>query len=111
MKRYPSFRTSIRPQQMTLDGRAGTLGRRRREKTGRLSEALLGGELLTTAEAAAYMRISPYTLGYWRTRSKPRCGPPYLKVHAHAVRYRLCDLEAYLESRLVDPARETQRRK
>jgi hypothetical protein len=71
----------------------------------------MGGELLTTAEAAAYMRISPYTLGYWRTRSKPRCGPRYIKVHAHAIRYRLCDLEAYLESRLVDPARETHRTK
>jgi len=70
----------------------------------------MGGELLTTAEAAAYMRISPYALHYWRSRG-PFPGPRYLKVHAHAVRYRLSDLEAYLESRLVDPAHETHRTK
>lgn len=96
---------------MTLDGRPGVLARRSRKKTAGRSEDLLGGELLTTVEAAAYMRISPYTLGYWRTRSKPRCGPRYLKVHAHAIRYRLCDLEDYLESRFIDPARQTQRTK
>lgn len=67
----------------------------------------MGGELLTTDEAAAHMRINPATLRYWR-KSKQRCGPRYLKVHAHAVRYRLADLEDYLESRLVEPAREVR---
>ena len=65
----------------------------------------LGSELLTTREAAAYMRISRYTLEYWRCRGPIR-GPRYLKVHRHAIRYRVVDLETFLESRLVEPALE-----
>jgi len=102
------FKHPIRPRQMSLDAWGEAPARRSRKKTGRHSEDLMGGELLTTAEAAAYMRISPHTLHFWRSR-KQRCGPRYLKVHAHAVRYRLFDVEVWLESRLVEPVREARR--
>jgi hypothetical protein len=92
---------------MNLGIQPEVLTRRRRKRAGKHSADLLGGELLTVREAAAHMRISPYTLDYWRSRG-PLPGPRYLKVHAHAIRYRLCDVEAYLESRFVEPARETQ---
>jgi hypothetical protein len=95
----------MRVRQMDLGIQPGVLARRRRKKTGGHSEDLMGGELLTTVEAAAYMRIPADTLRFWRVRRWQR-GPRYLKVHYRAVRYRLCDLEAYLESRLVEPGRD-----
>jgi len=92
---------------MRVDVRAGRpLGRSSKKPAGR-SGVLIGRDLLTTREAALYTSINQYTLNYWRTR-KHRRGPPFLKLHAHAVRYRLCDLEAFLENRLVEPARGAQ---
>jgi hypothetical protein len=70
----------------------------------------MGGELLTTYEAATYLSISRYTLEAWRVGRGRECGPRYLKVHAHAIRYRLCDLETFLEGRLVEPASGGRRR-
>jgi hypothetical protein len=67
-------------------------------------------ELLTTAEAAQYLRISPETWNYWRSRAQRR-GPRYIKIHAHGIRYRLRDLDAYIESRLVEPAPDARRGK
>jgi predicted DNA-binding transcriptional regulator AlpA len=61
-------------------------------------------ELLTVREAARYLRISKYTLDYWR-RLKTRRGPRYFKLHPHAVRYRLIDLSRFLDKCAVDPAR------
>ncbi len=66
----------------------------------------MGGQLFTTAEAAAYLSMNAYTLEFWRTR-KQRCGPVYLRIHSHCIRYRLADLDAFLESRVVKPARGT----
>jgi hypothetical protein len=105
-----NFRPRTDPQQMNPGGEPGVLARRRRKRGGRHSEPLLGGELLTVREAAAHLGISWHTLHYWRFR-RPQSGPPYIKVHTHAIRYRLCDLEAFLESRLVEPGREAQRKK
>jgi hypothetical protein len=92
---------------MSLDVRAGGPTSRSSKKPGGRSGVPMGCELLTTAEAAAYMRISPATLAFWRGR-KHRCGPRYLKVHAHAVRYYLSDLQTFLISRFVEPARGAQ---
>jgi len=80
--------------------------RRLKKKPPRISGGPKGSQLLTTPEAAAYISVSPHTLKFWRRR-KHRCGPRYLKLHAHAVRYRACDLEVFLESRLVKPARSS----
>ena len=49
--------------------------------------------LLTEKEAALYLNISPYWL------QKQRClgtGPLYVVIGSRAIRYRLSDLEAYV---------------
>jgi len=52
-------------------------------------------QLLTTAEAATYLNISPRTLEAWRTKL---IGPPHFKpAGAQAVRYRAADLEQWVE--------------
>ena len=49
-------------------------------------------QLLTTNEAAAYLKVSPRTLDNWRSLG---AGPEFIKVGA-LVRYREADIEAYL---------------
>lgn len=53
--------------------------------------------LLTTAEAAAFLGMSVRTLEGWRTKI---LGPVYLHVGGR-VRYRVADLEAWLDTRIV----------
>ncbi len=53
--------------------------------------------ILTTAEAADYLRVSRLTLRNWR--STRAVSLPYLKV-GRAVRYRLADLQSFLEANL-----------
>lgn len=54
--------------------------------------------LLTRAEAAAYLGVKPNTLAVWAlTRRDPL---PYVKV-GRLVRYRRSDLEPFLSSRTV----------
>lgn len=50
-------------------------------------------ELLTIAETAELMKISPATLNAWRLRGT---GPPWLKLAA-AVRYDRTSLSAWLK--------------
>jgi len=64
------------------------------------SEFLEGRGLLDTAGAAHFLGLSSSTLSYWRRRNVHR-GPSYLKLHRHAVRYRVRDLEAWLKRRTV----------
>ena len=54
---------------------------------------------LTTAELADRLGYSARTVDDWRLDGK---GPPYLRL-ARGVRYRLADVEAWEESRLVVP--------
>jgi excisionase family DNA binding protein len=51
-------------------------------------------ELLTTAEAAMYLRVSIDTLKNWRRRQK---GPPFKRVGERLVAYRKADLDAWLD--------------
>jgi excisionase family DNA binding protein len=51
--------------------------------------------VLTTREAARHLRVSPRTLEHWRLRGG---GPPFRKVGCRAVRYRLSDLDAFLDA-------------
>ena len=48
---------------------------------------------LTRPEAAEYLGVSPATLVEWAYRNK---GPRYSKIGRH-VRYRLADLEQFLD--------------
>jgi excisionase family DNA binding protein len=61
-----------------------------------------GFRLLTPAEASALLGVPEKTLANWRTE---RTGPLALRIGVH-VRYRLSDLEAWIE----DLAEEARRR-
>jgi len=102
----PGFKAASKAGQMRVGIGPRGPARRLKKKPPRISGGPKGSQLLTTPEAAVYISVSPHTLKFWRRR-KHRCGPRYLKLHAHAVRYRACDLEVFLESRLVKPARSS----
>jgi excisionase family DNA binding protein len=53
-------------------------------------------ELLNEEQAAEYLTVSPGTLSVWR--STGRYSLPFVKV-GRRVRYRLSDLDAWLEAR------------
>lgn len=55
---------------------------------------------LDTASSGRFLGVSGRTLEAWRSQGK---GPPYVRLHGRIV-YRLRDLEAWLEARVVDPA-------
>jgi hypothetical protein len=60
-------------------------------------------QLMTRAEAAAYLNVSPGTLSRW---AADRTGPPFIKLHdgeAGSVRYPSDLLAAFLESRIKQP--------
>lgn len=57
---------------------------------------------LTTAEAARYLNVQPSTLEQWRWNGR---GPRFVKIE-RSCRYRLADLEAYLESRVFSSTTE-----
>ena len=59
---------------------------------------IAASELLTRAEAAAYIGCRPQTLAVWATTH--RYNLPYVKVGA-LVRYRKRDLDAFLERRTI----------
>ncbi len=51
--------------------------------------------------SAEYLGVCPRTLDNWRSQGR---GPRYVRVERRIV-YRVADLEAYLESRTVEPVR------
>lgn len=60
------------------------------------------GEILTTPEAADYVRLGKPTLDRFRLTGG---GPKFAKLGG-AVRYRKVDLDAWLESKLVSSTSE-----
>jgi hypothetical protein len=56
--------------------------------------------ILTEREAADRLYAKPPTLTKWRARGR---GPAYLKLSGK-IRYRLSDIEKFIESSRVDPA-------
>ena len=57
--------------------------------------------ILTEREAAAMIvDLRPQTLAKWRLRRK---GPKYLKLGGK-IRYRVIDIEQWMQASLVDPA-------
>ena len=54
--------------------------------------------LLTTDEVAEIIRLSPETLAQWRWLRKEI---PFIRLGTKCVRYRQCDLDAWIERRLV----------
>ena len=53
--------------------------------------------LLTETEAAEYLSLTKRALQAWRCQGR---GPRFVKISARAVRYRLEDLEGWVEGRL-----------
>ena len=53
--------------------------------------------LLTESEAAKLLRFTPRFLQARRVRGD---GPPFVRVSRRAVRYRRCDLVAWIEERV-----------
>ena len=51
--------------------------------------------LLNTEQAATFLNLSPTTLTTWRVRRSD--GPPYVRI-GRAVRYRLDDLQSWLDT-------------
>ena len=56
-------------------------------------------QLLTTAEAAAYMRLKPQTLCKWRSGGR---GPLFVQLGGK-VFYRVAELDAYVEAGITSP--------
>lgn len=54
-------------------------------------------DLLTTEAAAARLGVAPQTMTDWRWKSR---GPKFVKV-GRLVRYRLSDLEAWLDAQVT----------
>ena len=54
--------------------------------------------LVTSREAAAFLRLTPRTLAWCRTQ-RPESSPPYVVFGTRSVRYRVGDLRAHLRRR------------
>jgi hypothetical protein len=50
-------------------------------------------QLLRTVDAARILNVSVRTMHNWRWKG---CGPRFLRVGRHLIRYRLADLHAFL---------------
>jgi hypothetical protein len=51
--------------------------------------------MMTTEEAAAYMRCAPTTLESWRQRRRTG-GPPFIRISHRKVLYRKSDIDDFL---------------
>jgi excisionase family DNA binding protein len=60
--------------------------------------------LKKTEEAAEYLQVEPTTLEQWRWNGK---GPRFIKM-GRSVRYRISDLEAFIEGRAFTSTTEAQ---
>lgn len=56
--------------------------------------------LMTPPEVAAFLRISPRTLEGWRRQKR---GPAHITVEGVGIRYTRAAVEAYVESKTVEP--------
>lgn len=54
-------------------------------------------KLLKEKQAAEFLNLQPRTLQAWRLIGG---GPAFVRISHRCVRYRLCDLEAWIEARL-----------
>lgn len=53
--------------------------------------------LLTTAEVAAELRVSPATVAYWRSQRSGARGPKYVRI-GKLVRYHRVDVNEYIQN-------------
>ena len=62
--------------------------------------------LLSEKQAADFFDLTPRALQNWRTKGG---GPPYVRVGHRTVRYRMSDLEAWLDSRRFENTAQEER--
>lgn len=55
-----------------------------------------GERLLSVRELAAYLGVRPTTIYQWRSTGASL--PPAVKISPHLVRYRRCDVDAWLDA-------------
>jgi hypothetical protein len=60
----------------------------------------MNAELIDRAAAAQYLGVSPGTLANWQSTGFRRV--PHVKI-GKRVKYRVADLDRFIESNLVDP--------
>lgn len=65
-----------------------------------MTSAQSTARLLTPKQAAEFLSVPQGTLAQWRSQSR---GPVFIKLEGRLVRYRVCDLEAYIAGRVVGP--------
>lgn len=58
--------------------------------------------LIDTPTAARLLNYAPATLNAWRNR---KLGPPYVKVSGTSIRYRVRDLEEWVNARITGGAK------
>lgn len=58
----------------------------------------MSAQLLNPKQAAEFLGIPEGTLAQWRSQ---RRGPAFIKLEGRLVRYRVCDLDAYLFGHIV----------
>lgn len=75
-----------------------------RKKTPRSSPT--DGKLCTPAEAAEMLGVAPQTLAHWRVRGT---SPKYLVLNPRCLRYRLSDIQAWLNDRAQESTAENER--
>ena len=61
----------------------------------------MSDNLMTPAEVSEYLSVKPNTLAQWRSDNT---GPVYFKLN-HLVRYKVKDLDAWIEQKRVKPLR------
>lgn len=63
-----------------------------------VSGKVAGPYAVTEKDAAVFIGVSVKTLQTWRSR---RMGPAYVRIAPKCIRYRMADLEAFVDSHLV----------
>lgn len=61
-------------------------------------ETLFGDPLIDEKQAAEYLGYTTRALQNWRLRGG---GPRFVRVSARSIRYRISDIEAWIEARIV----------
>jgi hypothetical protein len=88
-------------QVVTLLGRSTDALARAEEEA---ATDLLHSGWYTTEEVAALIGVDPSTLRRWRT-CVPLQGPAFVQLSSRVTQYSVPDVETWLRSRRVDPAR------
>ena len=63
-----------------------------------MSEDMNQIRLLDDIQTAEFLGLQPATLALWRVKKK---GPPFVRISANCVRYRVQDLKEWIDSKII----------